>query len=195
MLQGKERESGPVCLGAKGGRAPPGRRGTARGERGGDSGPRQAPGRSQPERGDAEEIETSIFLSDRLQQEQTNGFTLASAKEQIRKEIGGHGRASRSRLLPDSQLRSPCRPGRWRALSCRRSWCYMATRLISTPGWGWRPKSHKKYAPPARWGRVRRGRGRGQRSSSWDLANPAPCRSPGASVTQAGWQAAHTGVT
>lgn len=112
------------------------------------------------------------------------------------KERDRRPQESKSKQAPaDSQLRSPRRPGRWRALSCRRSWRYMATRLISTPGWGWRPKSHKKYAPPARWGRVGRGRDRGQRSSSWDLADPAPCRSPGASITQAGWQAAHTGVT
>lgn len=64
------------------------------------------------------------FLSNRLQQEQTNGFTLASAKEEIRKEIGGHEIEqveAGSCLIHSSGC--PCRPGRWRALSCRFSWC------------------------------------------------------------------------
>ena len=53
-----------------------------------------------------------VFFSNRLQQEQTNGFTPVPAKGEIRKEIGGNKIeqvAAGSRLIHSSGY--PCWPG------------------------------------------------------------------------------------
>lgn len=89
------------------------------------------------------------FVSDRLQQEQTNGFTLAFANKEIRREIGGH---KLEQVEAGSSLihgRSPCQPVRWRAPSSTAQLLLRGLRSHLTPMLGLEAgRGKEKHAPP-----------------------------------------------
>ena len=89
-------------------------------------------------------ISGQAFFSNRLQQEQTNGFTPASAKGEIRRERGGD---KTEKVVVGFRLSHssgyPCETGTWQAQTLL-SWCQ-----VDVPAQGWRSgRSTRKCAPP-----------------------------------------------
>lgn len=130
------------------------------------------------------------FFSNRLQQEQTNGFTPASAKGEIRREIGGDKTEKvvvGFRLIHSSGY--PCETGTWQAQT-QLSWCQ-----VDAPAWGWRSgRSTRKCAPPHHSADA----GRRHPCSLLDEAvhiklSLTPWESQGGSSLETGWQAACAG--